>query len=125
MIARLEQTVFRHRALIVAVFVVITAAMAWAASGLRIEASFSKLLPLEHQYIQTLTEYRQEFGGTDRSLVALMAKDGDIFTADFFARLEAITDEVFFIPGVDRARVYSLFTPNVRYTEVVEGGIAE
>ncbi len=124
MIHRLEQTVFRHRALIIAVFVVITTAMAWFASGLRIEASFKKLLPLEHEYIQTLTEYRQEFGGADRILVALMAKDGDIFTADFFARLEAITDEVFFIPGVDRARVYSLFTPNVRYTEVVEGGIA-
>ena len=124
MIHRLEQIVFRHRALIIAVFVVTTAAMGWLASGLRIEASFSKLLPLEHEYIQTLTEYRQEFGGADRILVALMANDGDIFTADFFARLEAITDEVFFIPGVDRARVYSLFTPNVRYTEVVEGGIA-
>ncbi len=123
MIHRLEQIVFRRRALVIAVFVVTTAAMAWLASGLRIEASFSKQLPLEHQYIQTLTKYRQEFGGADRILVALMAKDGDMFTADFFARLEAITDEVFFIPGVDRARVHSLFTPNVRYTEVVEGGI--
>ncbi|HGX94297.1 MAG TPA: RND family transporter, partial [Candidatus Tenderia sp.] len=36
----------------------------------------------------------------------------------------AITDEVFFIPGVDRTRVTSLFTPNVRFTEVVEDGIA-
>ena len=124
MTQRLEQTVFRHRALVIAVFVVITTAMAWLASGLRIEASFSKLLPLEHEYMQTLTEYRQDFGGADRILVALMANEGDIFTADFFSRLESITDEVFFIPGVDRARVYSLFTPNVRYTEVVEGGIA-
>ena len=124
MIHRLEQAVFRHRVLVIAAFVVITTAMAWFASGLRIEASFSKLLPLEHEYMQTFTEYRQEFGGADRILVALMAKEGDIFTADFFSRLEAITDEVFFIPGVDRARVYSLFTPNVRYTEVVEGGIA-
>jgi predicted RND superfamily exporter protein len=123
-IHRLEQTLFRHRTLVIAVFVVITTAMAWFASGLRIEASFSKLLPLEHEYIQTLTEYRQEFGGADRILVALIVKDGDIFTADFFSRLEAITDEVFFIPGVDRARVYSLFTPNVLYTEIVEGGIA-
>ncbi len=124
MIDRLEEIVFRHRSLVISVFVVITVAMAWFASGLRIEVSFSKLLPLEHEYMRTFTEYRQEFGDADRVLVALMTKEGDIFTGEFFSRLEAITDEVFFIPGVDRARVYSLFTPNVRYTEVVEDGIA-
>ncbi|GMQ76921.1 MAG: MMPL family transporter [Gammaproteobacteria bacterium] len=124
MIDRLENIVFRRRSLVIALFVIITVAMAWFASGLRIEASFSKLLPLEHEYMRTFTEYRNEFGGADRVLVALMVKDGDIFTGDFFSRLEAITDEVFFIPGVDRTQVYSLFTPNVRYTEVVEDGIA-
>jgi predicted RND superfamily exporter protein len=124
MIDRLEDILFRRRSLVVAVFAVITVAMAWFASELRIEASFSKLLPLEHEYMRTFTEYRQEFSGADRVLVALMSKEGDIFTEDFFSRLEAITDEVFFIPGVDRARVYSLFTPNVRYTQVMEDGIA-
>ena len=124
MIDRLEGIVFRHRLLIIAVFVICTAALAWCAGGLRIEASFNKLLPLDHEYMQTFTEYRQEFGGADRILVALMVKDGDIFTSDFFSRLEAITGEVFFLPGVDRTQVYSLFTPNVRYTEVVEDGIA-
>jgi predicted RND superfamily exporter protein len=29
---------------------------------------------------------------------------------------------VFFLPGVERGRVFSLFTPNVRYTEVTEAG---
>ena len=124
MIDRLEDIVFRRRSFVVAVFVIVTIAMAWFASGLRIEASFSKLLPLEHEYMRTFTEYRNEFGGADRVLVALMVKDGDIFTDDYFSRLEAITDEVFFIPGVDRTQVYSLFTPNVRYTEVIEDGIA-
>jgi hypothetical protein len=47
-----------------------------------------------------------------------------MFTPRFFDALKGATDEVFFLPGVDRARVQSLFTPNVRYTEVVEDGIA-
>ena len=123
MIDRLEAFVFRRRRFIIAAFILVTAAMAWFASDLRVEASFSKLLPLEHEYIQTYSEYRAEFGGADRVLVALMIKEGDIFTEDYFSRLEALTDAVFFIPGVDRAHVYSLFTPNVRYTEVVEDGI--
>ena len=46
-----------------------------------------------------------------------------MFTPEFFQALRTATDEVFFIRGVDRARVQSLFTPNVRYTEVVEDGI--
>ena len=123
MIHRLELLLFRRRALVITLFAAVTAFMLWSATGLRIEASFSKLLPLDHEYIRTFSEFRADFGGADRVIVALMVKDGDIFNADFLSRLEAITDEVFFIPGVDRAHVYSLFSPNVRYTEVVEDGI--
>jgi predicted RND superfamily exporter protein len=123
-IDQLEKLVFQRRPLTIALFVIVTVAMAWLATGLRIQASFSKLFPLEHEYMRTYGQYSQEFGGADRILIALMARDGNMFTADFFSRLEAITDEVFFIPGVDRTQVYSLFTPNVRYTEVVEDGIA-
>jgi uncharacterized protein len=46
-----------------------------------------------------------------------------MFNRDFFRALRLATDAVFFIPGVDRARVTSIFTPNVRYLEVTEEGI--
>ena len=36
--------------------------------------------------------------------------------------LRKVTEEVFFINGVERSSVTSLFTPNVRYNEVVEDG---
>jgi predicted RND superfamily exporter protein len=74
--------------------------------------------------MQTYIDHGKEFGGANRVMIALMAKEGDIFTADFFETLERATNDVFFIPGVDRSQVSSLFTPNVRYTEVVEDGIA-
>jgi predicted RND superfamily exporter protein len=56
--------------------------------------------------------------------VALVAREGDMFTPEFFESFEAITDQVFFIPGVDRASVRSIFTPNVRFVEIVEDGFA-
>ncbi len=74
--------------------------------------------------MQTYLKHQQEFGGANRVLVAVVAKSGDMFTPEFFDALKRATDEVFFLPGVDRGRVQSLFTPNVRYTEVVEDGIA-
>ena len=98
--------------------------MIYSVTRLHIDAGFSKLLPLEHEYMKTYVEHRQEFGGANRILIAVMTKEGDIFTPEFFELLKNVTDDVFFIPGVDRAQVKSIFTPNVRYTEVVEDGIA-
>jgi len=53
-----------------------------------------------------------------------MVREGDIFTAPFFTELKRATDEVTFLPAVDRTQVQSLFTPNVRYIEVVEDGFS-
>jgi predicted RND superfamily exporter protein len=124
MITWLENLIFRHRRLVVALFALMTAFMAYQASHLRIDAGFAKLLPLEHEYMKTYLEYREEFGGANRVVIAIQAREGDIFTPRFFEILQEVTDEVFFIPGVDRTRVMSLFTPNVRFTEVVEDGIS-
>lgn len=123
--AAIENFVFRFRAVILVLFVLVTAFMAYSATQLRIDASFHKMLPLSHPYMQTFVEYEREFGGANRVLVALIRHDGeDIFEPGFFETLRRVTDEVFFIPGIDRARVTSLFTPNVRFIEVVEDGFA-
>lgn len=123
MISRLEDLIFGHRRVIIALFALISAVMVYAALQLKVDAGFTKLLPLQHEYMQTFVKYRDEFGGADRVLVALEARRGDIFTPEFFEALKEATDEVFFIPGVDRSSVRSLFTPNTRFTEVVEEGI--
>lgn len=124
LIERLEQLIFGHRPVVIGLFVLATLGLTWAAAGLRIDAGFAKLLPLKHPYMATFLKHQQEFGGANRVLVAVMSRNGDMFTPEFFEVLKNVTDEVFFLPGVDRGRVQSLFTPNVRYTEVVEDGIA-
>ena len=122
--ARLENLLFGHRPIVIALFVLATLGFVWSAAGLHIDAGFAKQLPLKHPYMATFVKHQQEFGGANRLLVAIVARDGNMFTPGFFEALKGATDEVFFLPGVDRARVQSLFTPNVRYTEVVEDGIA-
>jgi len=124
LLERFANWVFRHRLALVLVFLLLTGVMTWFATRVRVDASFNKSLPTEHAYIQVFTKYQGEFGGANRVLIALMARDGDIFNAPFFATLKHTTDEVFFLPGVDRAQVQSLYTPNVRFIEVVEDGLA-
>jgi predicted RND superfamily exporter protein len=123
LIQKTESLLFTHRKKILLFFLLTTVFMFYSALQLRVDAGFAKMLPLKHEYMQTFLEYRSEFGGANRILVALIARDGNMFTPEFFETLKNVTDEVFFIPGVDRAQVRSLFTPNVRFTEVVEDGI--
>jgi predicted RND superfamily exporter protein len=120
----LENLIFRNRRPIVLIFLILTLFMAFQAFHLKIDAGFAKMLPLEHPYMKTYLEYRESFGGANRVVIAIRASKGDIFTPKFFQVLQEVTDEVFFLEGVDRTRVMSLFTPNVRFTEVVEDGIS-
>ncbi len=120
----IEKQIFARRPLIIALFVLFTGFMLFSATQLRVDAGFAKLLPLKHEYMQTYQKYQEQFGGANRIVIALTVDQGDIFTPEFFETLKAVTDEIFFLPGVDRSRVTSLFTPNVRFTEVVEDGIA-
>ena len=120
---RIEKLLFARRGFVLAAFALATLAMGWLATGLRVDAGFTKLVPVEHEYMQTFLEYRDEFGGADRVVIAVMARGGDMFTPEFFAVLREVTDATFFLPGVDRTQVYSILTPNVRFIEVVEDGV--
>lgn len=119
-----ERLVFGQRWLILALFVVATMVMTFFAAQLRVEAGFKKQIPLHHEYMQTFLDYEREFGGANRVLIAVVAKDGDIFDDGFMRTLEQMTKEVIAMDATDDARVSSLFTPNVRFVEVVEDGFA-
>ena len=121
----LERLIFGQRTPILALFALGTALLAAVAvRGLRIDCSFNKTLPVQHEYMRTYLDPRvAEFRGANRVLIALMARDGNMFTPGFFAALRQATDEVIVMDGIDRTRVQSIFTPNVRYLEVVEEGI--
>lgn len=123
-LTRVENRIFKHRTVVLALFAIATLFMGWQASQLRVDAGFEKGLPLDHRYMETFLQYQAEFGGANRIIVALSVDEGDIYTPEFMTRLKKVTDEVFFIPGVNRATVTSLFTPNVRFVEITPEGFA-
>ena len=118
----LAHPVFAYRRTLLVMFALLTLGLGYSATQLRVDAGFNKMIPLQHPYMQTFTQYQHSFGGANRVLVAVMQKQGDMFNPVYFETLKQVTDAVFFIPGVDRPSVTSLFTPNVRFIEVVEEG---
>ena len=122
MVEKLEDIVFRSRALILAVFAAFTLYSGYYATQLKMTAGFEKQLPAGHEYIQTFQEYRDRLFGSNRIIVVLNMREGDIWNKDFFAKYKDLTDALFYMPGVARHTLTSLWTPNSRYFEITEDG---
>ncbi len=117
-IARIAHLLISWRRVIVVLAVLVTALLGASALRTHLDPGFNKLIPLRHSYMQAFLQHAAQFSGANRVLVSVHWKGkGDIYNAEFLQTLREITDEVFFIPGVNRGQVFSLFTPNVRYVE--------
>ena len=119
-----EKLVFGARPVVLAVFAAITAAMVFFAMQLKVDAGFEKQIPRDHEYMRTFLDYQADFGGANRVLVAVVAKDGNMFSDEYMKALQEVTREVVNLEDTDDSRARSLFTPNVRFIEVVEDGIS-
>ena len=122
--SRLERLVFNNRRAVIVLCAVITLVLgALAATRLTLNASFERMLPVGHPYIQNYLENRNELRGLGNSLRIVVANPGgDIYDPKYQETLRKINDELVLTPGVDRAWVKSLWSPAVRWTEVTEEG---
>ncbi|MBF0450733.1 MAG: RND family transporter [Candidatus Magnetomorum sp.] len=121
-VEKTEKLLFFNRSYILALFLLCTLLLGWSASKIKLDTGFEKNIPREHEYMQTFLKHQKDFGGANRIQIAIENLNGDIFNADFFNVLKSVTNELFFLDGVDRSSVASLFTPNTRFIEVVEDG---
>lgn len=119
----LERLIFSHRPLLLILFLLATVFFIYQTAGLRAEASFEKMIPMEHPFVQSFMKHKSDLGAAGTTIqVAVEHVNGDIFDARYLDLLQKVNDEVFYLPGVDRNRMRSLWTPNVRWIEVTELG---
>jgi predicted RND superfamily exporter protein len=119
-----EKIIFRHRLIVIFLFLVATGFLGFKSSQLQLDAGFTKNIPLNHQYMLNYMKHRKDFGGANSILVSVCDKSGNIYNQNFFDTLKDVHDQLFFINGVDRSLVKSLFSSSTRFTEIVEGGFA-
>ncbi|MDX9663957.1 efflux RND transporter permease subunit [Pseudomonas sp. P5_152] len=119
----LERFFFRHRLATLGVLALITLVMGGFAAQLRMSAGFDKQLPQQHEFIKTFNQYRDVLFGANRIIVVLHAKDGDIWNKEALTKLNDLTQTLFFMPGIDRRTVTSLWTPNTRAVQITEEGM--
>ncbi len=120
----LERILFRHRIVPILTFVVLTLFLGYKATHIQLDASFNKNIPLNHDYMKVYLKHEKQFGGANGILLSVCDAGGNIFNAEFFNQLKAVHDQLYFIPGVNRTLVNSIFSPSARFVEVVEDGFA-
>lgn len=119
-----ERLVFSKRPVVMILMLLATLVLAWQATQLKVAASFEKMIPTQHEYVVNFLENRADLTSLGNVVrVTVQAKEGDIFSADYLETLKQVTDKAFYIPGVNRPEMASLWTANVRWTSVTEEGL--
>ncbi|WP_060511861.1 MMPL family transporter [Pseudomonas sp. NBRC 111124] len=117
------QALMKGRKGLLLLFVLLTLGLGYSATHTQLDPGFNKQIPVRHDYMVNFLRFSQYFTGANRFLVSVRWKgEGDLYNAQFLDTLRKVTDDVFFISGVNRASVTSLFTANVRYIEITEEG---
>lgn len=121
----LERLIFNNRPAVIVICLLVSIFLFWQALQVRPSTSFEKMIPLHHPYIQKMIEHRNDLANLGNTVrISVEAVDGDIFSKEYMETLRQIHDEVFYISGVDRSGLKSLWSPSVRWTEVTEEGFA-
>ncbi|SEJ42401.1 hypothetical protein SAMN05216201_108143 [Pseudomonas linyingensis] len=119
-----ERLLFNNRLAIVVICLFTTLVLGYQALGLSLNAAFEKMIPTGHPYIANFLENRKQLAGMGNTLrIAVEAKEGTIFDAEYLDTVRKLSDEVFLLPGVDRPYMKSLWAPAVRWTGVTEDGL--
>ena len=121
---KLEHAVFKYRLLMVLAFLITTVFLGFKATNIQLDAAFTKNIPLQHEYMKVYLKHEKQFGGANSILISVCDANGNIFNESFFSTLKSVHDQLYFIPGVNRPLVSSIFSPSARFVEVVEDGFA-
>ncbi len=123
--SRFERMIFTGRGLLLALFALISLAMIFGISQLHLDTGLARMVPQNHEYIRNLLRYKDELGLGNEVHIVLALKpgvSGDIFNPRYMQTLKQLSDSVANLPGVDKSKMKSLWTPNVRWIDVTKDG---
>lgn len=119
-----ERTLFNHRLWVLLVCVLTTLVLGYQATRIELNASFEKMIPTQQPYIANYLEHQKQLTGLGNALRIVVAnRQGSIYDAEYLKTLQALSDKLYLLPGVDRAYMKSLWTPATRWVAVTEDGL--
>lgn len=118
-----EKLIFNFRPILLFIFLACTVFFAVQMVKIQPDTNFLKMIPGEHRFIKNMVANLDDIGAAGTIIqIAVENTQGDIFDKDYLETLKKISDETFYLPGVNRRSLESIWTPNVRWSAVTEEG---
>ncbi|CAD5109942.1 efflux RND transporter permease subunit [Zestomonas carbonaria] len=119
-----ERLLFRHRLAVLMFFLGASLLLGYKALELRPDASFTRMIPTSHPFVANYLRFEEVLRPQSNVLRVLVENpQGDILSKEFLETLREVNDRIFYIPGVDRGKLKSLWTPNALWAEVTNEGL--
>ncbi|MEN0107931.1 MAG: MMPL family transporter [Pseudomonas sp.] len=120
----IDRLLFGHRLAVLGFFLLASLLLGYQALELRPDASFTRMIPANHPYIANYLQY-QDVLRPQSNVVRVVVQNprGQIFDKAYLATLREVNDALFYLPGVDRGNLKSLWTPNALWSEVTTEGL--
>ncbi len=100
--------ILSHRRIVLTVVMLLTLALAYLASGVKIIIDPDALAPKGHPYITSTKLIEKKFGSKYMVVIGITPKQGDIYQPQVLEKVKRITEEVDNAPGVVRSTMMSL-----------------
>ena len=119
----LGERLIDHRLPVSVVVILVTSWFAWHAFQLKLETSFSDLLPQSHPFVQIHNKYAPTFGGANNIQLMVEAKgESTVFSVATLTRVFKITEAVDQVYGVNHNQIDSIGHRTTRYLRATAGG---
>ena len=119
----LEKLVFNHRGAVLILCALVTLLLGYQATKIELRPGFEKILPKNHEYVINYKANAEALKGLGNIMrIVVSTTEDSMFTPENLKFFEEVNNEVFYIPGVDRNGMKSIFTPNTRWRVVTEQG---
>lgn len=123
MISKLADFCVGNRRILLALYLLFTAFMAWFAVQLPIRTVFSELMPQQHPFIQVHEQFKTTFGGSNIVSIMLEVEEGTIFQMPVLAKIKAVQDRLQLVEGVNQFQIISLAASKLREVRASTDGI--
>jgi predicted RND superfamily exporter protein len=121
----LERLLFNNRAVLLIICLLTTLGLGFSALHTKLSVSFSQMIPVHNQFIVNyFNHYADLQSQTNAVQIAVVADNGTIIDSHYLDVLKSINDQVYLLPGVNRAYMTSLWTPNTRWTAITPDGLS-
>ena len=112
-----------HRLVVLLFVVTVTAAFSYGALKIQSEVILQHMFPHEHPYLKLYARFAQVFGsGGSGVVIALKARDGDIFNQKILGKLQKMTNEVVLWDEIYRVLTVSIASRAVKVVKTLSKG---